>query len=272
MEKEKSIRWDPSWKHLHLVSFPSVGLYFYHIVMSFNHLCHDRSTLVVQRSRICKLVIFRIFVIGFFLFHTNGKLFCLGVSPAVLPQGSLILDYQKQHSENYLQKSDGFQRYFMISRKEGIWDYSSWYLNPSPSVSLFEIFSQGLGIQFPPWFSLLKSQIIVTLWIFSVLGKYFSTLNLLYIGKPLKRTKTRKLVISYPWLLSVTNFINQCFNMLSKGFLCLETMPALYVKYKDEIDYLASRVSRDARKMLKKLDSRVLYKIPRGPVKERRIY
>ncbi|CAM8879660.1 unnamed protein product [Rhodiola kirilowii] len=72
--------------------------------------------------------------------------------------------------------------------------------------------------------------IIVSLWVFSVLGNYFSTLNLLYIG-----------------------------------FLCIETIPALYEKYKNEIDYLASKVNRDAKKLFKKLNSKVLHKIPRGP-------
>uniref|UniRef100_A0A7N0U2B2 Reticulon-like protein n=1 Tax=Kalanchoe fedtschenkoi TaxID=63787 RepID=A0A7N0U2B2_KALFE len=79
--------------------------------------------------------------------------------------------------------------------------------------------------------------IILSLWIFSVLGNHFSTLNLLYIG-----------------------------------FLCIETIPALYERYKNEVDYLASKGSRDAKKLFRKIDSTVLKKIPRGPVKEKRRY
>ncbi|KAK9277369.1 hypothetical protein L1049_006911 [Liquidambar formosana] len=76
---------------------------------------------------------------------------------------------------------------------------------------------------------------ISSLWVLSVIGTYFSTLNLLYIG-----------------------------------FLCIETLPALYERYETEVDYLASKGNRDMKKLYKKLDSNVLNKIPRGPVKERK--
>ncbi|KAK3017023.1 hypothetical protein RJ639_006534 [Escallonia herrerae] len=76
---------------------------------------------------------------------------------------------------------------------------------------------------------------LVSLWILSVVGNYFSSLNLLYTG-----------------------------------FVCMEIIPALYERYEREVDYLASRGNRDVKKLYKNFDSKVLTKIPRGPVKEKK--
>ncbi|KAI3935544.1 hypothetical protein MKW92_052776 [Papaver armeniacum] len=76
---------------------------------------------------------------------------------------------------------------------------------------------------------------IVSLWILSVFGAYFSTLNLIYIG-----------------------------------FLCIGTIPALYDRYQDEVDYVASKWNKDMRKVYRRFDSRVLRRIPRGPVKHKK--
>lgn len=54
------------------------------------------------------------------------------------------------------------------------------------------------------------------------------------------------------------------------GVVCLETLPALYERYEEEVDHLATKGNRDAKKLYKKFDSKVLNKIPRGPVKEKR--
>lgn len=53
-------------------------------------------------------------------------------------------------------------------------------------------------------------------------------------------------------------------------FLCIQTLPALYDQYEDEVDYLAGRGSRKLKKVYRKFDSKVLDKIPRGPVKEKK--
>ncbi|XP_059659171.1 reticulon-like protein B9 [Cornus florida] len=76
---------------------------------------------------------------------------------------------------------------------------------------------------------------IAFLWILSVIGNYFSSLNLLYIG-----------------------------------FLCLETLPVLFERYEKEVEILARKGNRDMKKLYKRLDSRILNKIPRGPVKEKK--
>ncbi|KAG6410368.1 hypothetical protein SASPL_128426 [Salvia splendens] len=78
---------------------------------------------------------------------------------------------------------------------------------------------------------------IAILWIISGIGNYFSSLNLLYLG-----------------------------------FVCVMTLPALYERYQDEVDYLAGRGSRDVKKLYRKIDHRFLNKIPRGPVKDKKKY
>ncbi|KAA8541289.1 hypothetical protein F0562_025252 [Nyssa sinensis] len=77
---------------------------------------------------------------------------------------------------------------------------------------------------------------IVSLWIVSVFGNYISSVNLLFFS-----------------------------------LLCLETLPFLYDRYQDQVDYFAGRVNRQMRQTYKKFDSEFLQKIPRGPVKEKKI-
>ncbi|KAK4785253.1 hypothetical protein SAY86_001942 [Trapa natans] len=77
-------------------------------------------------------------------------------------------------------------------------------------------------------------------------------------------------VIGVLWVLSVVgNYVNS-HNLLYLVFICLETLPALYERYEKEVDYIAGKSSRDVKKLYSKFDSRVLDKIPRGPVKEKR--
>ncbi|KAJ8490789.1 hypothetical protein OPV22_012510 [Ensete ventricosum] len=72
---------------------------------------------------------------------------------------------------------------------------------------------------------------IASLWVVSVIGSYCSSLTLAYLG-----------------------------------LLCLLALPALYERYEDEVDHLAMRGSEDLKRFYQKLDSRILGKIPRGPV------
>ncbi|CAK7349686.1 unnamed protein product [Dovyalis caffra] len=77
---------------------------------------------------------------------------------------------------------------------------------------------------------------IVCLYILSVIGNYFTFLNFLYL----------------------------C-------FVCLQTLPFLYNKYEDEVDKYAGELIRQVKKMFRRFDSNVLNKIPRGPVKEKKV-
>jgi hypothetical protein len=48
------------------------------------------------------------------------------------------------------------------------------------------------------------------------------------------------------------------------GFLSLVTVPALYERYESEVDHLAVKGNKDAKKLYEKFDANVLNKIPRG--------
>ncbi|KAJ9708259.1 hypothetical protein PVL29_000359 [Vitis rotundifolia] len=76
---------------------------------------------------------------------------------------------------------------------------------------------------------------VAILWILSVIGDYFSSLNVLYIV-----------------------------------FLCMEILPALYERYEEEVDEIADKGNRNVKKWFRKFDTKVLNKIPRGPVKEKK--
>ncbi|KAK4409642.1 Reticulon-like protein B14 [Sesamum angolense] len=85
-----------------------------------------------------------------------------------------------------------------------------------------------------------------------------------------KDLKTFILAIAFLWILSGVGDYFSSLNLLYTGFVCLMTIPALYEQYQDQVDYLASRGNRDMKKLYKEIDSRILNKIPRGPVKEKK--
>ncbi|KAF3438594.1 hypothetical protein FNV43_RR21357 [Rhamnella rubrinervis] len=77
---------------------------------------------------------------------------------------------------------------------------------------------------------------IVCLYILSVIGTYFSFLNFLYLG-----------------------------------FLCMQILPILYERFEDDVDRLVGHVIQEAKKLYGRLDSNFINKIPRGPVKEKKL-
>ncbi|KAL5544800.1 hypothetical protein UlMin_008584 [Ulmus minor] len=78
--------------------------------------------------------------------------------------------------------------------------------------------------------------VIVSLYILSVIGTYFSFLNFLYLG-----------------------------------FVCMQTLPFLYEKFEDDVDHLAVKGIREIKRSYRRFDSNFLNKIPRGPVKDKKI-
>ncbi|KAI3818277.1 hypothetical protein L1987_12081 [Smallanthus sonchifolius] len=78
------------------------------------------------------------------------------------------------------------------------------------------------------------------------------------------------LVIGALWMISVIGNHFSSLNLLFFCVICLGTLPALYEEYENEVDHLISKGRKDATKMLKKIDAEVLKKIPRGRVKEKK--
>lgn len=55
---------------------------------------------------------------------------------------------------------------------------------------------------------------------------------------------------------------------VAEGFICILTVPFLYNRYDEHVDYIADREFRRMKKMYRRFNSQFLNKIPRGPVKE----
>ncbi|XP_059309746.1 reticulon-like protein B9 [Lycium ferocissimum] len=101
-------------------------------------------------------------------------------------------------------------------------------------------------------------------------GKFNSMLSKFYEISSGKDFRTFFLAITILWVLSVIGNYFSSLNLLYLGFLCLATLPAIYERNQDKVDYLASKGNQDMKKLYKKFDRKVLNKIPRGPVKERK--
>ncbi|XP_021749378.1 reticulon-like protein B14 [Chenopodium quinoa] len=72
------------------------------------------------------------------------------------------------------------------------------------------------------------------------------------------------------WLLSIFGSYSSALNVLYVVFLGLITIPVLYERYEREVTYIATQGKGDMKRLYRKIDSKVLSKIPRGPVKERK--
>nr|AFK35389.1 unknown [Lotus japonicus] len=77
--------------------------------------------------------------------------------------------------------------------------------------------------------------IVVSLYVLSVIGTFFSFVNLLYIG-----------------------------------FLCIQTLPIAYDRHEEEINNLFGHIIVDLRKKYRRFKKTYVNKIPRGPVKEKK--
>ncbi|CAM6046149.1 unnamed protein product [Sphagnum compactum] len=78
-------------------------------------------------------------------------------------------------------------------------------------------------------------------------------------------------VIAALWIVST---VASWFNLLTLIYICIVlalTVPFIYEKYEDVIDHHANRISEQAQAHYKKLDENVFSKIPKAPVKEKKI-
>ncbi|KAI3444479.1 hypothetical protein Pfo_001144 [Paulownia fortunei] len=78
------------------------------------------------------------------------------------------------------------------------------------------------------------------------------------------------LVVAGLWVLSI---VGSCCNFLTLFyivFVLLHTVPVLYEKYDDKIDAFAEKAMIEIKKQYAVFDSKVLSKIPRGPLDKKR--
>ncbi|XP_049404155.1 reticulon-like protein B9 [Solanum stenotomum] len=101
-------------------------------------------------------------------------------------------------------------------------------------------------------------------------GKFNSILVKFYEISSGKDLRNFFLAITFLWILSVIGSYFSSLNLLYLGFVCLATLPALYERYHNEVDYLLRQGNQDMKKLYNKFDTEVLNKIPRGPVKQKK--
>ncbi|KAM0933096.1 hypothetical protein DsansV1_C38g0235821 [Dioscorea sansibarensis] len=107
----------------------------------------------------------------------------------------------------------------------------------------------------------------VALTIHAKLNKFLSILHDISHGKDLKLFL---LTLISLWIVSVIGSYCSSLSLLYFGFLCILTMPVLYEKYESDVDRILYKGSRDLIRMYSTFDHKVLNKIPRGPVKEKK--
>ncbi|XP_008792884.2 reticulon-like protein B6 [Phoenix dactylifera] len=99
------------------------------------------------------------------------------------------------------------------------------------------------------------------------LNHFISIFHDIARGKDLKQFL---LAMASLWILSVVGSYCSFISLLYLCFLCIHILAALYERNEYEVNRLATKGSQDLRKLYMTLDSKVLGKIPRGPVKEKK--
>ncbi|KAE8710801.1 Reticulon-like protein B4 [Hibiscus syriacus] len=84
-------------------------------------------------------------------------------------------------------------------------------------------------------------------------------------GRDLKKFLS---VIAGLWVLSIVGNWCNFLTLFYIVFVLLHTVPVLYEKYEDKVDPFAEKAWHEIKKQYAVLDSKVLSKIPRGPLKK----
>ncbi|KAK8618098.1 hypothetical protein V6N13_115972 [Hibiscus sabdariffa] len=77
-------------------------------------------------------------------------------------------------------------------------------------------------------------------------------------------------VIAGLWVLSIVGNWCNFLTLLYIVFVLLHTVPVLYEKYEDKVDPFAEKAWHEINKQYAVFDAKVLSKIPRGPLKEKK--
>lgn len=59
--------------------------------------------------------------------------------------------------------------------------------------------------------------------------------------------------------------------IMHEGIVSMETLPFLYDQFEDNVDYFVGNLIQDMKMKYRMFDSMFLNKIPRGPVKEKKV-
>ncbi|KAE8671594.1 Reticulon-like protein B4 [Hibiscus syriacus] len=86
-------------------------------------------------------------------------------------------------------------------------------------------------------------------------------------GRELKKFLS---VIAGLWVLSIVGNWCNFLTLFYIVFVLLHTVPVLYEKYEDKVDPFAEKAMHEIKKQYAVFDEKVLSKIPRGPLKEKK--
>ncbi|KAG0454672.1 hypothetical protein HPP92_023634 [Vanilla planifolia] len=99
------------------------------------------------------------------------------------------------------------------------------------------------------------------------INRALASLREIALGRDLKKFLS---VIAGLWVVSI---LGGCLNFLTLFyivFVLLHTVPFIYEKYEDKIDSFGEKASAEIKKQYAILDSKVLSKIPKGPLKDKK--
>lgn len=99
-------------------------------------------------------------------------------------------------------------------------------------------------------------------------NRAFAVLREIASGRDLKKFLA---VIAGLWVFSI---LGSCCNFLTLfyiSFILLHTVPVLYEKYEDQVDSFAEKAETEIKKQYVVFNAKVLSKIPRGPLKDKKL-
>ncbi|VAH59204.1 unnamed protein product [Triticum turgidum subsp. durum] len=109
--------------------------------------------------------------------------------------------------------------------------------------------------------------VIAGLWLLSILGSCCNFLTLFYIGEGSQ--------LSIPFLAPLLPNVDLVFTvdlslLCQTVFVVLHTVPVIYEKYEDQIDTYGEKGWIEVKKQYAVFDAKVLSKVPRGPLKDKK--
>ncbi|KAE9614100.1 hypothetical protein Lalb_Chr05g0224401 [Lupinus albus] len=99
------------------------------------------------------------------------------------------------------------------------------------------------------------------------INRAFAVLREIASGRDLKKFLS---VIAGLWVLSIVGSYANFLTLFYIAFVLLHTVPVFYEKYEDQVDSFAEKATAEIKKQYAVFDAKVLSKIPRGPLKEKK--
>ncbi|XP_044490024.1 reticulon-like protein B5 [Mangifera indica] len=100
------------------------------------------------------------------------------------------------------------------------------------------------------------------------INRALAILHSIASGRDLKKFL---MVIAALWVLSIVGSWCNFLTLFYISFVLLHTVPVLYEKFEDKIDPLAEKATTEIKKQYAVFDGKVLSKIPKGPLKAKRV-